>query len=1720
MKKLIALLLIIFSTPLLIPVKAQFRPINYVTPASVYFQNFDSLPSSGIFSLQGKGPHHFSTSPFSPPRQSGWFFLQYAGSSGQANFYISSGSAATHGMISTGITNQNDRSLGSLSTSGGSYAFGLILVNQTLVTLNTLDVKAQVKQWRRGGSGRKNLWLMRMKTGVWEGIDTSGSRSFPLGNFSSIHSGSGTTALNGNLTENQQALSFQIENITWKPGEQMMIWWIDPDEPGNDDVCSIDDFSFKAERWLKVPWIDKAIADSISPIDARLSCRVNPGGSITRTEWEYDTSARFEFPLTVSGTPNEISVASDSVAVKGHLTQLLPGKKYVARLVATNEAGSVFGEPISFTTPEVLPDIFILSHRITAKDEAEITLTIQNREKPYPENIGLQWSLFPDFRNSKNISAPKPGKDTFQLKVSELPAYTKIYVRGYLMQNTNLSTGKTYTFQTPIHINRFLLKSAAISADSLAYFELELSNQVPELNTSHFSIITKDVTDAVVSSLQKTGNLIHIAISTGKGDGTISLQFNSVNNDLPTIYGTPVIASGTVIIDKTAPVIKKISFSDKPYKVGDTVNLFTEIVPDTGQIDLVQASWAGLKISNWKRLNDSIFVSTLVIPPGNIEINPLSPVIIQIRLKDRLGNSTETIEYMVRQDNDLIDTKPPDIRKVSVSDPGIYAMGDTIRWQVHFSEHIQLSVQDRKPYLWVTIGSLNRQAGLRTIDSNLLIFEYVVKSGDLDTNGITWKNSITLNGNRLSDLAGNSAFLDWVSTPLSPLIAVDGVAPQIKQIICSPPFLYKKGDLLSFSLLLSEPFILQGTTDSVFLQIHMQSKTIQLQMKGRNDSMLHFGYHIQEGDWDKVGVIPLQLITGKNIRITDLAGNFLTTEIKQLNNGTGIIIDATAPQFYSPGDTSIVLCESDTLITLRGIADFFDWEPGEKIVLEKTFFSSTQSILIQSDTFLSNGSTIKSNINIKRKPKNETSKDSIRLALSDGIHFHTKWIQIEYLPDIQNNLIEPPGIRCSTIPPTPIYASSPSGGNGYYQYLWEKAPNPAGSYTRAGHHDTLTNYLPTGITDSIYLRRKVTSGACNNYSPFILLPIMGKGLWLGKQSSAWNLAENWCRQEVPLPDIDVVILGGTPFQPAIQSTAYCRSLTINDSASLILKGSIQVNGNLFVKSSAIDGSLGALMLSGEDTQIISGMTFKKNQLADLIIRNKKAVILKDSLFLNRQVLLQLGNLMIDGQLQLGKNAEIGPAAEGSVIMGLVGVTYPIPGKKRQYHFTAHPFSHGIGLRQLTKEIDITGDQKSDSGFALTPLQLPSAFKLSNVKLNSISQPLIWQAFTSLNGQVPNSWEKSEGIRWLFRGNKGKGLDDETDWLQENKNVFTGEMAIHLKGELNTGDQCISFPDSSEGFRLVGNPFVSKIDTKGLQLSDSIAPVYWKWNPQQGISGGFTCNSFASNDSLPPFETLLIYLRGSKNNHQIIFPEKSKISSAIPAFQTNEQNNIPTILLEWWKDSLFIDRVTIRDNKSAVSDFDYWDGIKINNPSHDLFTTTNSGQKLSYDQRPFHAQTKINVGTDNASNGNYQMHLFKKNWQEEYRWQLFDRYTGKWWPMNRDTIIPFTINQDTLSRSNTRFTIVGPWTTAFDSNSMLRPLLRIWPVPAKDILYIGSLWWPKTEVSVRFFSKEGKCIKNMRLSVSEKSVIEINVMDLLPGIYQVVINNREQNFYAAGRWIKQ
>lgn len=1696
--------------------KAQFKPIAYTNAGSSYAQDFDSLPVTGTFSLQGRGPHHFQGMPFSPPRLNGWFFLQYAGTGSQANFYLGSGTSATHGVISTGITNQNDRSIGSLSTSGGSYALGVIFINSTSTVLNSIDVGATIEQWRKGGSGKKNNWLLKIKTGTWQGIDTTETIFFPSGNFSSVHSSTGSTSLNGNLVENQQKLSVRLDGLVWKPGEQLLLCWFDPDEAGNDDVCSLDGFTLKAVRQLRLPWIDFLRLDSITPFSAIIQSRVNPQASTTQIEWEFDTIPSFDFPRSMKSLPSEIIDRADTTPVNGWMNDLIPGKKYFVRLVASNEAGSVFSNVLDFITPHIPPDIKVIQCSVLTKNQAEITCVIDKKNSSPPETAGLQWSLDPDFKNANSVLAGSSLADTIRLIISPFPPSSKIYVRGVLQKNGQQILGKTEVFNLPIIVNHFLLKSAPNSSDSILYFELSLSNIPQNINSSDFSLISEGVIGAKIVALQQSGNALRIAVHSGKGDGKISLQLSSspVNS---TIFGLPLLASGTAWMDKTAPAIRNIYYPNRTCKVGDTIEIKTIIERDTGWVQLIQGTWAGIPISQWKKMDDTTYVSHLILPKGSIEIEALEPVFVRLMLSDNMGNKSDWKELKIEQNMDWIDTKPPSIVQFSGSSPGLYAVGDTLRWELKFSEKIELMLAERKPYLWISLAGVNRQASLREWDNSRLLFDYVIKSGDADTKGITWKNYITLNGSKIGDLAGNQAELHFAGD--APSILVDGIVPTLKKITLPPGTLYKNGQELWFTAEFSEPIYLLGTTDSVLLQLHTEPRKIAAAFQQVSDTSIHFMYRIRPGDWDKKGVMPLKILLGAKNQLIDKAGNPAQLIFEPIT-GSGIFIDAAAPTFIHPGDTTMVFCASDTAIDLSGVAHWKDDEPREKISLQKTIFPGNFTHPPSLDSFLSGGGIIQPIIRFKKNPGSVPAKDTLILTLSDSIHYQTKRIYIEYTPVIENNYIFPLAIRCSAFSPVNIQASVPGGGDGTFTYLWESSPSLNTTFKKAGNNDTTANYLPPLLTDSVYFRRKIKSGSCTHQSMASLLPVMSKGLWLGKKSNDWRQNENWCGEQLPIQEMDVVITGGIPFSPTITGNALCRNLELKDSGVLKIQGNLFLWGNLNGNAESILGEEGTLTTMGKSQQILSGAVFKFHQLGELMVRNESGLEIKDTLNISRQILLQAGNIYIKDKLRLGKNAMIGPSADGSHIRGMVEANYTMPGTRRQYLFTAHPFAHPIALGQMSSFVDITGDRSIDSNFALTPLQLPSAFKLASCDDAICEATLDWIPFTSLNGKGMNSWNPLEGIRWLFRGKKGQGLNDETGWLSSETVSLTERIDIKMRGEVNCGDQLINFPDSSAGFRLLGNPFIGPISPMAFIFSDSIAPVYWKWNPELGYSGGYTCHNLKSIDTIPSFSSFLIYLNGKKNKHQITIPEKSKIPATGSYPVNTESEQSPTLIVEWWKDSLMMDQVTIRQNKKASSDYDEYDGLKIMNPSHNLYTSTFSGKQLSYDERFFDSRTKISLGIKDAEPGNYQLFVKKKNWGEENGWQLHDQQAGNWWPLKTDTVIAFQIGSDSIKQAGDRFIIASPKLPGYAKNNLLIQPLTIWPVPTKDVIHAKAFWWPEGQIQLFLSNQFGQIIRSIQMAAPEKKWLQVNVSDFPPGIYQLLITNREKNFKAVGRWIKQ
>ncbi|MBR2647305.1 MAG: T9SS type A sorting domain-containing protein [Sediminibacterium sp.] len=299
--------------------------LSYSIIDSTYAQNFDGLPASGSFSLLGKGPHYLSHTPINAINTNGWQFLAYAGSTGNAFFAPSTGSATGQGVYSLGTAGSSDRALGSLASGSGVYSFGIVLTNNTGSNINQITIAFSAEQWRKGGSTNKNFWKCFYKTGNITSIEQTNKTESPSLGFSSIQNTAGSATLNGNLPENKQAISGTISGIDWKPGEQFLVIWEDADEVGSDDIMAIDDFSLKGSL----------VQNSTNTVQQIISIATNPTNADT-----------IQYHISLSGNISGLAKNNFSLLTNGitnaNITKIEgSGKNYTASLYTGSGTGFI-----------------------------------------------------------------------------------------------------------------------------------------------------------------------------------------------------------------------------------------------------------------------------------------------------------------------------------------------------------------------------------------------------------------------------------------------------------------------------------------------------------------------------------------------------------------------------------------------------------------------------------------------------------------------------------------------------------------------------------------------------------------------------------------------------------------------------------------------------------------------------------------------------------------------------------------------------------------------------------------------------------------------------------------------------------------------------------------------------------------------------------------------------------------------------------------------------------------------------------------------------------------------------------------------------------------------------------------------------------------------------------------------------------------------------------
>jgi len=247
--------------------------IDYTAAASVYTQNFDTLPDPGATSVNTANPITINGITYSlanpydfayPAINNGSGGLGIAALAGWygtsalvSRFGATDGDQTTGGQISFGLPSSSNRALGLLATSStGATAFGVRFINGSGITLNRMNLQYTGEIWRQSNLP-KTLQF-------YYAVDLTGTNTFPVSataflpglnvSFPTVPADTGGVAVDGTSSLNQTNLGVLNQAITnWPPGAAMWLVWQMTDATGKAQGLGVDNLTFSASVPIAVP---------------------------------------------------------------------------------------------------------------------------------------------------------------------------------------------------------------------------------------------------------------------------------------------------------------------------------------------------------------------------------------------------------------------------------------------------------------------------------------------------------------------------------------------------------------------------------------------------------------------------------------------------------------------------------------------------------------------------------------------------------------------------------------------------------------------------------------------------------------------------------------------------------------------------------------------------------------------------------------------------------------------------------------------------------------------------------------------------------------------------------------------------------------------------------------------------------------------------------------------------------------------------------------------------------------------------------------------------------------------------------------------------------------------------------------------------------------------------------------------------------------------------
>lgn len=332
------------------PVVTPTGQISYV--GGSYVQDFNTLPSTGTFTLAANGPYALNGAPVSASGLGGWSFAKYDGTGTVALFRVDNGSGTSGSVYSHGTTGSTDRALGALSSGSTVPRFGVALVNSTGVTITEVSLSYTGEQWRRGG-GTVNVLAFEYGLGATDLNTGTFTAATALDFTAPVTTGSSLT-LDGNAVANRAAVSGKISGLSWAPGQTLVLRWTDVNDTGNDDALAIDDLTIStpitaADVVPAVSFVTPADGTVNIPVNSTIAVTFNEAVKVTGTWFTLTGSTSGTHAATVTGGPTSYTLTPTVAFDQGETVTLTVLADHVTDdATGTHHPGADFTE--SFIT--------------------------------------------------------------------------------------------------------------------------------------------------------------------------------------------------------------------------------------------------------------------------------------------------------------------------------------------------------------------------------------------------------------------------------------------------------------------------------------------------------------------------------------------------------------------------------------------------------------------------------------------------------------------------------------------------------------------------------------------------------------------------------------------------------------------------------------------------------------------------------------------------------------------------------------------------------------------------------------------------------------------------------------------------------------------------------------------------------------------------------------------------------------------------------------------------------------------------------------------------------------------------------------------------------------------------------------------------------------------------------------------------------------------------